>query len=156
MNLKEVIEVIKNADVFVSYYSDTDVDDAVELAIVATKRSIVTDMKDRFLFEERKGINGMTLNEAIKQCDEIADYDCYNEEQMKRAEEYRQLAEWLKELKSFREAKEDIQKTIDETRENGKYHAQFVQDNGELTIFGMEIALDIIKEHLSCGEFKKG
>ena len=55
MNLKEVIEVIKNADVFVSYYSDTDVDDAVELAIVATKRSIVTDMKDRFLFEERKG-----------------------------------------------------------------------------------------------------
>lgn len=41
----------------------------------------------------------MTLDEAIKQCDEIADYDCYNEKQMKRAEEYRQLAEWLKDYK---------------------------------------------------------
>lgn len=91
----------------------------------------------------------MTLDEGIRQCDEIADYDCYNEKQMKCAEEYRQLAEWLRELKSFREAKEDIQRTIDETRENGKYHAQFIQDNGELMIFGMEIALDIIKEHLS-------
>lgn len=98
----------------------------------------------------------MPLDEAIKQCDEIADYDCYNEEQMKRAEEYRQLAEWLKELKSFREAKEDIQKTIDETRENGRHHAQFVQSNGELMIAGMEMALDIVKEHLSCGESKKG
>ena len=44
----------------------------------------------------------ITLDEAIKQCDEIADYDCYSEKQMKRAEEYRQLAEWLKELKEFR------------------------------------------------------
>ena len=35
----------------------------------------------------------ITLDEAIKQCDEIADYDCYSEKQMKRAEEYRQLAE---------------------------------------------------------------
>ena len=156
MDLKEVTEVIKNADVFVSYDSGTDVDDAIELAIMATKRSIITDMEDRFLFEERKGINGMTLEEGIKQCEEIADYDCYNEKQMKRAEEYRQLAEWLKELKSFREAKEDIQRTIDETRENGKYHAQFIQDNGELMIFGMEIALDIIKEHSSCSESKKG
>lgn len=150
MDLKEeMTEVIKNADVFVSYDSDIDVDDAIELAIMATKGSIVTDMEDRFLFEEAEEISEMTLEEAIKQCDEIADYDCYNEKQMKRAEEYRQLAEWLRELKSFREAKEDIQRTIDETRENGKYHAQFIQDNGELMIFGMEIALDIIKEHLS-------
>ena len=45
----------------------------------------------------------MTLDEAIKQCEEIADYDCYNDEQMKRAEEYRQLAEWLRELKLYRQ-----------------------------------------------------
>ena len=41
----------------------------------------------------------MTLDEAIKQCEEIADYDCYNDKQMKCAEEYRQLAEWLKDYK---------------------------------------------------------
>lgn len=41
----------------------------------------------------------MTLDEAIKHCDDIADYDCYNEKQMKCAEDHRQLAEWLKELK---------------------------------------------------------
>jgi len=41
----------------------------------------------------------MTLDEAIKQCEEIADYDCYNDSQRKRAEDYRQLATWLRDYK---------------------------------------------------------
>lgn len=45
----------------------------------------------------------MILDEAIKHAEELADYDCYNEKQLKCAEEYRQLAEWLKELKQLRE-----------------------------------------------------
>lgn len=45
----------------------------------------------------------MTLDEAIKHCEEVADYDCYGEKQLKCAEEHRQLAEWLKELKRLRE-----------------------------------------------------
>ena len=53
MDLKEVTEVIKNTDVLVCYDSNTDVDDAIELAIMATKRSIITDMEDRFSFEEK-------------------------------------------------------------------------------------------------------
>lgn len=57
-----------------------------------------------------------------------------------------------KEVAIFKKIMDDIQKTIDETRENGKYHAQFVRDNGELVIFGMEIALDIIEEHLKGGK----
>lgn len=52
-----------------------------------------------------------------------------------------------KEVAIFKKIMDDIQKTIDETRENGKYHAQFIRDNGELVIFGMEIALDIIEEY---------
>lgn len=45
----------------------------------------------------------MTLDEAIKHAEEVAEYDCYNEEQRVCAEEHRQLAEWLKELKAHRE-----------------------------------------------------
>lgn len=44
----------------------------------------------------------MTLDEAIKHAEEVADYDCYNEKQFKCAEDHRQLAEWLKELKQLR------------------------------------------------------
>ena len=43
----------------------------------------------------------MTLNEAIKHCEEIADYDCYNDKQMKCAEEHRQLAEWLRDYQKL-------------------------------------------------------
>ena len=45
----------------------------------------------------------MTLDEAIKHAENVADYDCYNEEQFKCSEEHRQLAEWLRELKKLRE-----------------------------------------------------
>lgn len=37
----------------------------------------------------------MTIDEAIRHCLEVADYDCYNDKQMKCVEEHRQLAEWL-------------------------------------------------------------
>ena len=53
-----------------------------------------------------------------------------------------------KEDATFKKIMDDIQKAIDEIRENGKYHAQPIRDNGELIIFGMEIALDIIEECL--------
>ena len=44
----------------------------------------------------------MTLDEAIRHAEEVADYDCYNDEQQKCAEEHRQLAEWLQELKRIK------------------------------------------------------
>ena len=49
----------------------------------------------------------MTLDEAIRHAEEVAEYDCYNDEQKKCAEEHRQLAEWLKELKRLKEAATD-------------------------------------------------
>ena len=41
----------------------------------------------------------MKLDEAIRQCEEIADYDCYNDDQRRRAKSYKQLAEWLRDYK---------------------------------------------------------
>jgi len=45
----------------------------------------------------------MTLEEAIKHCEEVADTPCFTDEEARRYSEYRQLAEWLKELKKYRE-----------------------------------------------------
>ena len=56
----------------------------------------------------------MTLTEAIKHCEDVADYDCFTDEQRKCSEEHRQLADWLKELKERREKDmEDKWITID-------------------------------------------
>lgn len=44
----------------------------------------------------------MTLDEAIAHCEEVADYNCYNDKQMKCANEHRQLAKWLTELKELK------------------------------------------------------
>lgn len=41
----------------------------------------------------------------------------------------------------------EIKQCISETREHGKHHAKFIQDNGELYISGLEMALSIIKEN---------
>ena len=41
----------------------------------------------------------------------------------------------------------EIKQCITETREHGKHHAKFVQDNGELYISGLEMALSIIEEN---------
>lgn len=41
----------------------------------------------------------LTLDEAIAHCEEVADYDCYDDDQRRCAEEHRQLAEWLEDYK---------------------------------------------------------
>lgn len=41
----------------------------------------------------------------------------------------------------------EIKQCITETREHGKHHAKFIQDNGELYISGLEMALSIIEEN---------
>lgn len=38
----------------------------------------------------------------------------------------------------------EIQKAIEEIRQNGEHHAEFVRSNGELVIAGLEMALDIL------------
>ena len=63
----------------------------------------------------------MTLDEAIRHAEEVAEYDCYNDDQRKCADEHRQLAEWLRELKRLRESATDTdtisrQAAIDEIR----------------------------------------
>lgn len=46
----------------------------------------------------------ITLDKAIKRCEEVADYDCYSDSQLDYAEMHRQLAEWLTELKKREDA----------------------------------------------------
>lgn len=41
----------------------------------------------------------MTLEEIIKYCENVADYDCFSDAQRKCSEEHRRIAEWLKEIK---------------------------------------------------------
>lgn len=45
----------------------------------------------------------MTLEEAIKHCEEVADAPCFTDEEARCYSEHRQLANWLKELKKYRE-----------------------------------------------------
>lgn len=40
----------------------------------------------------------------------------------------------------------EIEKTISETRENGKRHDINIRANGELICYGLQLALDIIEE----------
>ena len=72
----------------------------------------------------------MILDEAIKHAEELADYDCYNEKQLKCAEEYRQLAEWLKELKQLREQTRWIPVTEDLPEEGTFVLASYNSDEG--------------------------
>ena len=63
----------------------------------------------------------MILDEAIRHAEEVAEYDCYNDEQKKCSDEHRQLAEWLRELKRLRESATDTdtisrQAAIDEIK----------------------------------------
>ena len=58
----------------------------------------------------------MTIDEAIKHCEEVAEKYCEKVEEGLTADdfcdscasEHRQLAEWLKELKKYREARKEI------------------------------------------------
>ena len=45
----------------------------------------------------------------------------------------------------MQEAIDKIQKAIDEIRQNGEHHAEFVRSNGELVISGLEMALEILQ-----------
>ena len=45
----------------------------------------------------------MTLDEAIQHCEEVADTPCFTDEEARCYSEHRQLAEWLKELKRYKE-----------------------------------------------------
>lgn len=44
----------------------------------------------------------LDLDRAIIHAEKCADYDVYGDEQLNKREEYRQIYEWLKELKRFR------------------------------------------------------
>lgn len=50
----------------------------------------------------------MDLESAIQHCEEVADTPCFTDEEAKCYSEHRQLAEWLKELKAYREARAEI------------------------------------------------
>ena len=50
----------------------------------------------------------MTLDEAIKHCEDVADYDCFTDDQRKCSEEHRQLADWLRDYKRLLEESEII------------------------------------------------
>ena len=54
----------------------------------------------------------MTLTEAIKHCEDVADYDCFTDDQRKCSEEHRQLADWLRELKERREKDMEVIKQL--------------------------------------------
>lgn len=81
----------------------------------------------------------MILDEAFKYAEELADYDCYNEKQLKCAEEYRQLAEWLKELKQLREQTRWIPVSERLPKEIGTYEVT-LQGVGELKGIDNEVA----------------
>lgn len=64
----------------------------------------------------------MTLDETIKHAEEVADYDCYNEKQLKCADEHKQLAEWLRDYKRLKEQEAILDKIISEIEElDGRY-----------------------------------
>ena len=81
----------------------------------------------------------MTLDEAIKHCEEVVE-SCERGNPKKRskakcASEYRQLAKWLKELKAYREADEEIDRKI----KSGQW--------SDAVVFGMGKALYIMRKH---------
>ena len=92
----------------------------------------------------------MILDEAIIHAEELADYDCYNEKQLKCAEEYRQLAEWLKELKQLREQPRWIpivkrEPTEEEKADHLKYYGEelcFMVES-EMPVNGQEVLVSM-------------
>lgn len=48
----------------------------------------------------------MDLDSAIQHCEEVADTPCFTDEEAKCYSEHRQLAEWLRELKAYRNKSE--------------------------------------------------
>lgn len=106
----------------------------------------------------------MTIDEAIQHCQEKvqeqAKKGCY-----RCAEEHHQLAEWLKELKAYRETWDEIKKQIKEESnfayadfDEYKYEVLGVDDIDDLPSdefrYGMERTLEIINEHYISREGK--
>lgn len=54
----------------------------------------------------------MDLDEAIKHCEEVADTPCFTDEEARCYSEHRQLAEWLKELKAYKDARAEINQAL--------------------------------------------
>lgn len=89
-----------------------------------------------------------TLEEAIKHCEEVAEEleeeavkgCCDDSEIMDKciecANEHRQLAEWLKELKGYEEAEEEINRKM----ESGQW--------SDAVAYGMNKALVIMHKHI--------
>ena len=58
----------------------------------------------------------MTIDEAIQHCEEVADTPCFTDEEAKCYSEHRQLADWLKELKAYRETWSKLGMWLADTR----------------------------------------
>ena len=103
----------------------------------------------------------MTLDEAIKHAEEVAD----NKERqvvngdwekgsltekhcIECANEHRQLAEWLKELKEYRKMpidKEGILKTLQELRQEFVEELESLRESYDWgRVYGMEIAIEMV------------
>lgn len=111
----------------------------------------------------------MTLDEAIKHCEEVVDshnrikqIKAVTLEECRCADEHRQLAEWLKELKDYRKTWDEIKKQIKEESnfayadfDEYKYEVLGVDDIDDLPSdefrYGMERTLEIINEHTYLG-----
>lgn len=95
----------------------------------------------------------ITLEEAILHAEEVAeeldmkagfetDYQAYTMSEMERqrcrecASEHRQLAEWLKELKAYREARKEITRKMN----SGQW--------SEGVVYGLDKAVRIMEKHL--------
>lgn len=101
----------------------------------------------------------MTLDEAIRHCMEVAERqdilcsisvsDKAKENNHKCAEEHRQLAEWLRELKDRRQAMQNIRQEIEQAKcptepHNVDYNSAYND--------GLDGALRIIDRHMKGGE----
>ena len=86
----------------------------------------------------------MKIDDAIKHCEEVAEKYCEKVEEGLTADdfcdscasEHRQLAEWLRTLKAYGEARKVIEGTIEELKKSGD----------DTYIKGLELAEQIIHE----------
>ena len=76
----------------------------------------------------------MTLESAIKHCEDVADYDCFTDDQRKCSEEHRQLADWLRELKERREK------------------AQLSGEDATFDLISRQAAIDLLKQMRKDGD----
>lgn len=100
----------------------------------------------------------MTLDEAIIHAEEIADRCDVTDGDNECGKEHRQLAEWLKELRSRRETadavlieviakiRQKINDDINELLENSTAHSSDVRHNAIMIIEGLNTALRIVNE----------